>query len=259
MYKLIITDMDGTLLDHTHTLPEGFMELLHALHARGIHFCAASGRQYFNLLEYFRPLQNEIFYIAENGALVMHGETFESAEIIPKSTVSAILQLADDLGVRVVLAGVHGAFIAQPTPDFEAEVRQYYARLEIVDNLYAVTDDIIKIAICDPKGAESSVYTPFKEKFSDFQVTLSAAIWVDIMKSGVNKGEALKTLAAHLGIDCSEIVAFGDYLNDVEMLKVSGRSYAMAKAHPAVKAVADAVIGCHADGAVAAKIRELFF
>ena len=74
MIRLIASDLDGTLLKNgAQVIPEIF-ELIPALKKRGIHFVAASGRQYANIRRLFAPLQDEISYVAENGSLCMHGE-----------------------------------------------------------------------------------------------------------------------------------------------------------------------------------------
>ena len=69
-------------------------------------------------------------------------------------------------------------------------------------------------------------------------ITLSGEHWVDVMKPGVNKGCAMRGIQQKLGISAAECMAFGDYLNDCELLQAVGESYAMENAHPALKALA---------------------
>ena len=74
MIRLIASDLDGTLLKNgAQMLSPEIFELIPALKKRGIHFVAASGRQYANIRRLFAPLQDEISYVAENGSLCMHG------------------------------------------------------------------------------------------------------------------------------------------------------------------------------------------
>ena len=70
MIKLIISDMDGTLLNSRHELPKDFMSVFEQLQQRGIYFCAASGRQYLSLLQFFAPVKDRMAFISENGAFV---------------------------------------------------------------------------------------------------------------------------------------------------------------------------------------------
>lgn len=72
MIKLIISDMDGTLLNNNDEIHTDFEEILKDLTSRGILFCVASGRQYYNLLDKFREVQEQIVFVAENGTYVVY-------------------------------------------------------------------------------------------------------------------------------------------------------------------------------------------
>ena len=71
MIKLVISDMDGTLLDGEGNMPTQLFPVLDALHEQGILFAVASGRQYGNLRQLFAPVRERIAFICENGALVV--------------------------------------------------------------------------------------------------------------------------------------------------------------------------------------------
>ena len=71
MIRLIATDLDGTLLEEDGTLPEGIFETVEELSSLGIHFAAASGRQYSNLVRLFRPVARQMAFVCEDGALSM--------------------------------------------------------------------------------------------------------------------------------------------------------------------------------------------
>ena len=87
---------------------------------------------------------------------------------------------------------------------------------------------------------------------------LSGEHWVDVMKPGVHKGAAMRGLQKMLGIAPSECMAFGDYLNDCELLESAGESYAMANAHPLLKAQAKHIAPSNDDNGVIRVIREVF-
>ncbi|WP_300888207.1 HAD-IIB family hydrolase, partial [uncultured Clostridium sp.] len=72
MIKLIATDMDGTLLNSNNEIQEGFYEVFDELQEKKIIFAAASGRQYYNLLERFKGIEDKIMFIAENGTFVVY-------------------------------------------------------------------------------------------------------------------------------------------------------------------------------------------
>jgi len=87
----------------------------------------------------------------------------------------------------------------------------------------------------------------------------SGAGLVEIAAAGVTKGAALAELCAELGIDRSEVIAFGDMLNDISMLAWAGRGVAVANAHAEVIAVADEVTASNDDDGVALVLERLSF
>jgi HAD superfamily hydrolase (TIGR01484 family) len=72
--KLIVSDMDGTLLDSNHTVSDSFFELFRKLQKKNIHFAAASGRQYQSIVEKLHRIQNDITIISENGGFGKYGK-----------------------------------------------------------------------------------------------------------------------------------------------------------------------------------------
>ncbi|MGL5578994.1 MAG: HAD family hydrolase, partial [Fusobacteriaceae bacterium] len=85
MIKLIITDMDGTLLNDNHEIDGEFWELFNQMKKQDILFSVASGRQYYNLVEKFQDIQDEMIFIAENGTFVMHqGKELFSNCLLPQ-------------------------------------------------------------------------------------------------------------------------------------------------------------------------------
>ena len=85
MIKLIATDLDGTLLDGERKLPAEIFPLIERLYSAGILFAPASGRQYASLQELFRPVEDKVVFVCENGALVKYrGETLFSRPFPPE-------------------------------------------------------------------------------------------------------------------------------------------------------------------------------
>ena len=115
----------------------------------------------------------------------------------------------------------------------------YYARCERVDDLLeaAKRDRICKIAIFDTEDAQINTYMHVKHLNDSFKVSLSGHQWVDIMNPTVNKGEAMRLIQKKYNISYDETMAFGDYLNDYEMMQTCYYSYAMENAHEDLKAI----------------------
>ena len=238
--RLIAVDMDGTLLDGDGRIPDALWPLLDRLHDRGIRFAPASGRQLATLQRAFAEHLDHMVFIAENGAYVVEADAEISSDAMDAAfTASLVTRLralaaaGSDLGV--VVCGKRSAYIERADAPFLAEAQKYYARLETVDDLLAVDDQILKVAIFD--FADAAATAPALDDLrATHQVVVSGHHWIDVMNHGVNKGVALRRLQAATGITPAQTAVFGDYLNDLEMMDAATLSFAMANAHPDVAA-----------------------
>ncbi len=240
--RLVVVDMDGTLLDGDGLVPGDLWPLLERLEAAGVVFAPASGRQYATLARMFERAREGMVFIAENGSYVVRDDREVSSTTIEPGTVveivAAMRSLAGagtDLGV--VVCGKRAAYVERTDRRFLDHVDPYYASLVEVVDLEDVDDDVVKVAVFAFEGPEEAV-APHLQQFRDVrgghQVVVSGAHWVDVMPAGVHKGLAVRRLQESLGIGPEHTVAFGDYLNDLEMLDAAAHSYAMANAHPEV-------------------------
>lgn len=239
--RLIAADMDGTLLDDDNELHEHFWPLVHELNRRGVLFCPASGRQYYNLLERFDDIADEIVFIAENGTYVVRqgrevsSDCLELADarrlvIAMRETVAA----GGDSGV--VVCGKRSAYIERADPLFRAEVDQYYARLQVVDDLLQVSDDdVLKVSVFDFGSAEHTTAPGLSGFHETHMVAVSGAHWVDVTSRTANKGRAIRHLQDAFDITPAQTMVFGDFLNDMEMMDAADYSFAMDNAHPLLR------------------------
>ena len=236
--RLVAADMDGTLLDDEHELHEHFWPLAHELHRRGILFCPASGRQYFNLLERFADIADEVVFIAENGTFVVYrGQEISSdcLELIDVHRLVATMRESITSGVDagIVVCGKRSAYIDRTDRHFADEVERYFARLQVVGDLLTVTDDeILKVSVFDFGSAEHTTAPALANFHVSHQVTISGAHWVDITSSTANKGQAIRHLQHTFNITSAQTMVFGDFLNDAEMMDAADYSFAMDNAHP---------------------------
>ncbi|GED83443.1 Cof-type HAD-IIB family hydrolase [Streptomyces sp. 6-11-2] len=237
--RLIVTDMDGTLLDDAKRLPAGLWPTLAELRRRGVLFSPASGRQYATLAEQFAGHDEGMVFIAENGTYVVRdGVELSSDPLDPAVAarlVGAVRELvAQGVDVGAVVCGKRSAHVERTDEAFLAEVRKYYVRHRIVPDAAAVDDDIIKVALFDFGSAERTTAPALAPFAATHQVVVSGEHWVDVMNRTADKGAALRRLQRDLGITPAQTLVFGDYLNDLEMLDAAEWSFAMANAHPEV-------------------------
>lgn len=246
--RLIAVDMDGTFLDDQMSYDRTRFARLHrVMRERGIRFVVASGNQYFQLRSFFPdrdPDDCGVIYVAENGAFVTDGATEYYESAFPASAVtSALGALERTPAAEIVLCGKHAAYaLLTADPAFLDIMRLYYHRLELVESLHGVDDQILKLALATPMSDTPRIVDELRRALDGIAVPVTSGHgFVDLIQPGVNKGSALARLAAALGIDRADMIAFGDGGNDIEMLEYVGCGVAMANAPDHVKAHADTV------------------
>lgn len=238
--KLVVTDLDGTLLNSNHEVSNNFFRLYDSL-KNHIHFVAASGRQYHSMSSKFRPILDDITIVAENGGIIMQGDNELLFTDLSLENTQQLIPLIRELnGGYAVLCGKESAYIETKDQDFISLFDEYYSKYEIVKDLSQVTHDaILKIAVYHYDSSEKYLYPAIKHLENEMKIKVSGQNWLDISHINANKGFALEKLQRDLGITKAETMVFGDYNNDLEMLELADFSFAMENAHPNVKKVAN--------------------
>jgi len=239
--KLVVTDMDGTLLNSNHEVSFKFFTLFNELKKNSIHFIAASGRQYYSIVDKLDQIKDDITIIAENGAFAMQGKNELFTSGLSLDQVLKTVQLLRTIkNTHIVLCGKKVAYIETKDEKFVSMFQQYYAKYKIVDDLTKLTDDVFfKIAAYHFDCSETHILPNIKQLEDKMQVIISGQNWLDISHNNANKGFALNLLQKRLNISKEETMVFGDYNNDLKMLELADFSYAMENAHPNVKKTAN--------------------
>lgn len=258
--KLIVSDMDGTLLNAHEEPSDLFFAQFEVLQKLGVHFVAASGRQYNSIAHKLAPIKDEITIVGENGGVAKRkDELLHLQTMSPESILEIIPALRKVENIFVILCGQHSAFIESKDPKLINMFQEYYGTHEIVEDLTTVVAEtpILKIALYHPASSEQFIYPELKSFENNFLLKISGRNWLDLSSPTSNKGTALKVIQEKMQITPEETVVFGDYLNDVEMLQCAYFSYAMKNAHPEVKKVARFETESHNDFGVEKVIAEI--
>ena len=237
MIKLIATDMDGTLLDENGKLPKNFFKVLEELEKRNVKFVVASGRPYFTLYENFKPVSDELYFICDNGSYIAEKTNEPKISAIDKEYIKQVIEICDSMdNVELILCGTKGAYLRKCDKEFTDEIYKYYIKREIVDDLNNIDDDISKITICDLEGSKDHPFKVLDKHFKDkLNVVVSGKVWVDISNKGVSKGTALEKIQIDENISYEETMVFGDFYNDISMLKKAHYSFVMENANEDMK------------------------
>jgi Cof subfamily protein (haloacid dehalogenase superfamily) len=240
MIKLIVSDIDGTLLNSNGELPKEFYSLFDKLYTKDIFFAVASGRQYYSLLSSFEPIKDKIIFIAENGSFVMRNNEELFCKSLNRDYAENIVRdVRASTKYDIVLCCKKSAYVESSNDGFNSEVKKYYTRCEVVDDILSVDDEVFKIAVFDYENSQKYCFNEFSPKWKTLvNVVVSGKHWVDFGRIDVDKGIGLSTIQNTLGISANETLSFGDYFNDVPMFETSYYSYAMENANADVKAAA---------------------
>ncbi len=240
MIKLIVSDIDGTLLeDGGHELNPELLDVILKLRERGVQFAAASGRQWKSIDTLFEPVKERIFYLSDNGAYVGCAARNLYAYTIDQELVMELVQDIRAEGLTPMVSGPDLVYL----DDFDEEfynwlVNGYKFRVKRVDDVTKVEDSFIKVSAYRKTDVETAT-KGLREKYGDkLKITISGDMWMDCMAPGVNKGQAVKLLQEALSISPEETMAFGDQLNDLEMLQQAYYSFAIGNARPEIKQAA---------------------
>lgn len=257
--RMVVTDMDGTLLDSEHTIPESFWPLLDAMRERGVLMVPASGRQYSAIAALF-PNHEGMAFLAENGTYVeMDGREIASTTLNRAAVddVVARVRALGDPDVGVVVCGKSTAYVERSDDAFMAEVSRYYGSLTVIENLDDVDEEILKVALFSFGDIAATVYPHLEGIATDPRVVVTALHWIDIMDPSINKGVAVRALQEELGITRAQTAAFGDYLNDIEALDEAEYSFAMVNAHEDVLSRARYLAPSNDDAGVVTVVSQL--
>lgn len=260
MIKLIASDMDGTLLDENSHVPPETYDLIRKLREHGVHFAASSGRRYDTLCEFFEPVRDQMDFVASNGSQVYCGGELVDREVYSHAAVrrlEAVGNMFDCL--HLALFNRKYTFLLDDEAVYEREMDKDLPNAEHIHFAPGPEINIIKASFfCDTtEYVMDMAYVLARELGDIFVFAPSGKKWIDAMQVGVSKATGIYQVMDHYNIDASDVMAFGDAMNDYEILRLVGHSCAMGNGRYAVKQVAKRVIGTNVDHAVQQEMRKV--
>jgi hypothetical protein len=260
MIKLIVTDVDDTLVPESYTdLNPEYLDVIRECKKKGILFVAASGRQKKSIRKTFEPLQDEICYLADNGSDVDAGEfvtsiKFEEGDY--EKLAKDIQELGPEYGIMASKPNI--TYVSKDRKDlYELLIHTYGCNAEMVEDVTKL-DDICKVSMHHEGGVPKEVVQKMQEKWSNtMDVCIAGQVYLDFTKKGCSKGSGLQILQEHYGILPEETASFGNADNDIPMILQAKYGYAVGNASTALKEAAREVIGSMEEDAVLEKIKEI--
>lgn len=240
--KVIVTDMDGTFLnDAKQYNRERFMAQFAQLKARNIEFVVASGNQYYQLISFFPEIQQQISFVAENGALIyQHGQQLFHGELTRHESQIVIGELLKDPTLNFVACGLKSAYISDKAPDaFVQLMSKHYYRLQRVADYQQIDDTLFKFSLNLPDSDIPQLVDALRVSLDGIMKPVTSGFgFVDLIIPGLHKANGISRLLKNWQISPQECVAIGDSDNDAEMLKLVKYAFAMSNAADSIKKIA---------------------
>ncbi len=233
MVKLLAFDIDGTLLhgEETRLAPAVLNEIIR-LKAKGCRICLASGRQFGNLHRLFQHIAPELYYIAENGAVIFGPGT--PPPLLDKTLMDqdAARKIAYEImavsDCELMLSGENMSYLCPKTPLVVEHVRNFVGNdVTVLPCVEDMPEPIIKVSAFCPSGT-AELAEKLKPWGTRCNMAVAGDAWVDFTVS--DKGTGVKKLCELLHIDLGDVMAFGDNYNDLPMLEIVGQPYIMDNA-----------------------------
>nr|WP_199067408.1 Cof-type HAD-IIB family hydrolase [Chromobacterium sp. ASV5] len=256
--RMIVSDLDGTLLDADSRLSPETCETLARVARQGIPLAIATGRHEMQVRKMWPATLPPVPVVSANGARIhlADGSLLRQFNLAPR-LVSRLLR------PELIRETELGLYRDERIMAYHSsqELTHYTGRATQIEDLAAFrADDVTKVIYCGAPEQLAEVEADIARDFGDeVSMTYSQVCYLEVMAPGVHKGSSLAILLAHLGVDPADCAAFGDNLNDKEMLALVGHPFMMANAHPELRRLLPEVpmIGDHAENGVARQLGQM--
>lgn len=238
MIKMVACDVDGTLLKKGETaLRPEIIRTIKKLIDKGVLFAAASGRTYTDLKRLFKDIENDIVFVADDGALTVYkGNVLAKYPIAHKEGFEFMKKAYKTGCIIPVVYGAYMAYVLREDGDFVKKLKDALNNHVLeTDCLNSIGDDYLKIGFYIKERAEGLAEAKtavFKEIFSEsvnfagLNLIYKGSDWLEYVADGVHKGKAVRYLQKRFAISKAETMAFGDNTNDIGMFEQADFAYA---------------------------------
>lgn len=268
-YKLIVTDMDGTLLSNHKEITEENKIALKKATEIGIKVAIATGRIYTSARYYANLLELDAPIIACNGAIIREEKTNNTLykNAMNKDDCKKVANICDKYGIYYHFYNDTGFYCKelkyssrQYSQWNETQTEENKVNIKVMDDTIKFienTESILKFVVIDDDLDKLDKVRKELEKIDSVEVSKSWHNNIEVMNNGVSKGEAVKKLAEYFGVKQEEIITFGDNFNDLSMIEYAGMGVAMGNSEDKVKERSNFITDSNDKSGVAKALTEL--
>lgn len=254
-YRIIASDLDGTLFNNRSRISDENIAAIRELTARGVHFVPSSGRALSEIPAFVKDIPEVRYVISADGACVYDKQTGNRIETcMPQELVHKALDILEEYDMTVSIRYIGECYIdeegnneehyihCQMDPPYRRFLSAYAHPTADFRRFSRELDRVEMMCIYFHSDTDREACAARINAIAGLQAMPSNPKNIEVFSADAGKGHALWKLADALGIDRADTIAVGDTLNDIDNIRCAGLGLAMDNAMDALKAEADAVI-----------------
>lgn len=242
-YKLIALDVDGTLLNDDYIVTEKTKQAIREVRSHGAVIVLCTGRGPISTIPVLRELGYDGTLITHNGAATVYSQGKRIIHQYPfrLHELSELIAYCRKNEIHFDVCTPFEMYVEKLPEKTRSMYDKYMAQPLVIDDVFHLQSPVVKFSVFAEMETVERVERDWKNAPLSLQQIRSGDYFIDVMRKEANKGNALGQLSESLGIDRSEILAIGNYYNDIEMIRLAGLGIAMENSPEEVKRAADTV------------------
>ena len=232
---LILTDLDGTLLDSNAQISKGNIDAIMYYMENGGKFSFATGRNYLGMKYFYDIIPANAPAVTSNGAVIYDMANGCPCEVYPMGEIAEdicrkVLDRFDDIGIEVMLAD--SIYVLKPNIITDRHIE--YTKMTAQDGTFEnIPKPWVHLLLTRDPATIAEVYDYVTKEYGDkVFVQYSASYFLEVLVGGANKGSAARRIAEIVGVPQEGIYTVGDGQNDVELLSCTKNSFSPSNSHP---------------------------
>lgn len=256
-YKMLVVDLDDTLLTDDHKISKRNKELLMKAQEKGVTLVLASGRPTTAMINYAYELEMERFgsyIISFNGAVItdMASEETIFERSLTKDEVHSLHDFSLKHRVHIITYAKNGIVTESESEYINIEKDLTGLPLHIVPSFKEEVDSpTVKCILLDEPDRLKKIEAILKEERKDLSVATSKPFFLEVMPQGIDKAASIDTLAKRLNINREEVIAVGNAGNDLTMIEYAGLGVWVDNVTPELRDKADFIVASNMNDGVA--------
>lgn len=261
-YKMLVVDMDDTLLTDNHEISSENKDMLLKAQELGVYVVLASGRPTSAMIEFAKELQcdvNNSFMISFNGSVItdLKEDKILFEHSLTKEQIHSLYDFSQQNNTHIITY-IDGQIISERHSEYiDIEKNITGLKLNIVSSFKdTVTTSAVKCILLEEPKYLKSVETVLKAAMPDLSICMSKPFFLEAAPNGIDKGASIKILAENLNIHQSEIIAVGNAGNDLTMVQFAGLGVWVDNVDPELRHFADVIVASNNNHGVAEVVRR---